>query len=81
MKAKIIYHSGKGRISSEGYEIRIQGADGEWGMDKFFPLVRRENADADEEKNFIHFSFLNEIANLQAFGYKINLDIQNCDGE
>lgn len=79
MEARIYYHSGKGRIPTEGYEIRIKGADGYWGMDKFFPLVRRENADPEEEKNFVHFSILKELAELEVFGYKVSLKIR--DGE
>lgn len=75
MEAKIIYHSGKGKVKQEGFEIRTKGVDGEWGMDKFFPLVRRENADRDEDKNFLHFSVLSELATLETFGYKISLHI------
>lgn len=55
----------------EGYTVEIRDSDGEWGLDSFFPLVRRENADQEEEKNFIHFGMINKISELQYLGYKV----------
>lgn len=55
----------------EGYTVEVKGSDGEWGLDSFYPLVRRENHNDDEEKNFVHFSIINKIHELQELGYKI----------
>lgn len=69
LKAKIQYeadHNGK-----EGYAIKVNGADGEWGLDSFYPLVRREGANPDEERNFIHFGIVNKIAQLLDLGYSV----------
>lgn len=54
----------------EGYIIELL-CDDEWGMNSFFPLVRRENAEESEEKKFIYFSILNKIDELQRLDYKI----------
>lgn len=54
----------------EGYAVELF-LDGEWAFSSFYPLVRRENANEDEEKNFVHFSLINKISELQELGYKI----------
>ena len=54
----------------EGYKVETY-MDGEWGLDCFCPLVRRENANEDEEKNFVHFSLINKIKQLNDLGYSI----------
>jgi hypothetical protein len=68
MKAQIKYcadYNGK-----EGYAVSIF-TDGEWGLESFFPLVKREGAKEDEERNFVHFGIVNKIAGLQNLGYTI----------
>ena len=65
--ARISYINNEER---EGYLVEIL-SDNEWGLNSFFPLTRRENAEENEEKNFIHFSILNKINELQRLNYKI----------
>jgi hypothetical protein len=68
MKARIKYttdFNGK-----EGYLIETDVGDG-WDVESFFPLVRREGATGDDEKNFVHFGILNKIAMLKKWGYSI----------
>ena len=72
-KARIIYVNDDNK---EGYSVEILTADseydtGEWGLDCFFPMVKREGADEGEERNFVHFSLVNKIASLQRMGYTI----------
>lgn len=72
-KARIVYVNDEQR---EGYNVEILVKENkydfdEWGLDSFFPMVKRDGADADEEKNFIHFSLINKIAMLQRQGYTI----------
>lgn len=65
--ARIMYITNKER---EGYIVELLcGKD--WVMNSFFPLTRRENAEENEEKDFIHFSILNKINELQRLNYKI----------
>ena len=54
----------------EGYLVELLD-DREWGLNSFYPLVRRENATEEEEKDFIHFSILNKINELQQLNYSI----------
>ena len=75
-EARIYYHNGKTQLKKEGFEIRIKGADGLWGMDKFFPLYCLNGQD---ENNFIHFSVLTHLDNLRALGYKVNLNIYKAE--
>lgn len=65
--ARISYINNEER---EGYLVEIL-SDNEWGLNSFYPLARRENATEEEEKNFIHFSILNKINELQRLNYKI----------
>lgn len=68
MKARVKYnHDYNGK---EGYVIYLC-VDGEWVFSSFFPLVKREGANDNEESNFVHFSIINKIAELQAYGYVI----------
>lgn len=72
MKARVRYcidYNGQ-----EGYavEIRPDGvAFDDYGLESFFPLVRREGADAEEEKNFVHFGLINKISALRDMGYTV----------
>lgn len=54
----------------EGYLVELLD-DKEWGLNSFYPLVRRENATEEEEKDFIHFCILNTINELQQLNYSI----------
>lgn len=71
MRARVRYENTDRR---EGYVIEIcvekQSFD-DWAFESFFPFVRREGASDDEEKNFIHFSIINKIAELTDLGYKV----------
>ena len=70
-KARIIYE-GIEITNREGYRIEIM-VDGEWGTNSFFPLVRRENASDEEDKNFVHYSIINKIKELHQLGYEISI--------
>ena len=65
--ARISYINNEER---EGYLVEIL-SDNEWGLNSFYPLVRRENAREEEEKDFVHFGILNKINELQRLNYKI----------
>ena len=69
-KAKVQYH--ENYYGQEGYAVEIF-SDDDWGLDSFFPCVRREEADEDEGKNFVHFSLINKIAQLNRLGYQIEI--------
>ena len=72
MKARVKYY--KDYHGQEGYAVEIcterQTFDS-WGLDTFFPLVRREGANEEEEKNFVHFGLINKIAQLNDMGYTV----------
>lgn len=69
MKAQIRYH--KREDGREGYAINILGHDGEWGMDSWFPLVEIDKVRS--EADFVHWSILKKLADLQYMGYEIDL--------
>lgn len=69
MKARIKYEENFN--GKEGYAVEIF-SEGEWGLSTFYPLVKREGAEETDEKNFIHFSFINKLAELNELGYKIS---------
>lgn len=52
----------------EGYAVEIF-TNGEWGLDSFYPLVKR---DEHEENNFVHYSLINKIHELSDYNYKIS---------
>ena len=54
----------------EGYLVEIL-SDNEWGLNSFYPLVRRENAREEEEKDFVHFGILSTINELQKLNFRI----------
>lgn len=69
MKARIVYVNNEKR---EGYAIEtLIDGDEDWGLETFYPLVKREGADEEEEKNFLHFSFVNKLKQLSDLGYSI----------
>ena len=68
MKAQLRYH--KNEEGCEGYAINIY-SNGEWGLDKWFPLVAR--ADGDGQPDYVHWALLNELSHLQQLGYEIDL--------
>lgn len=69
--ARIKYESGSD-VWGEGYRVEILTDDG-WGLDTFYPLVRREGADENEEKNFVNFGILTKIEELRMLGYKFSV--------
>lgn len=69
MKARVKYYEDYN--GKEGYAVEIFSED-EWGLNTFYPLVRRDGAGEDEEKNFVHFGILNKISELKEFGYEID---------
>ena len=72
MEARIKYY--RDYNGQEGYAVEIcteRQAFDDWGLDTFYPLVRREGADNEEEKNFIHFSIINKISQLKDLGYTV----------
>lgn len=72
MFARVKYYDDyKGK---EGYAIEIcTRQSDDWGLDSFYPLVRREGASDEDGKNFIHFSIINKLAQLQELGYNISI--------
>ena len=71
-RARLVYHQSYGKTNKEGYSIEIWNGE-RWGLDTFFPLLRRENADEDEENNFVHFSVLTKLHELDLQGYEITI--------
>ena len=69
MKARVRYE--KREDGREGYKVEIY-SEGEWGLDTFFPLVAKAGA---EDTDFIHWTFVRKLSELQAFGYDIDLRI------
>lgn len=60
----------------EGYAINIL-SDGEWSLDSWFPLVAKVGADkvgAENETDYLHWTFLRKLSHLQSLGYAIDLD-------
>ena len=69
MEARIKYETNFN--GKEGYAIETF-LDDEWGLCSFFPLVKKQGAEETDENNFIHFSILNKISELQQLGYNIS---------
>ena len=65
--ARISYINNEER---EGYLVEIL-SDNEWGLNSFSPLVRREKAREEEEKDFVHFGILSTINELQKLNFRI----------
>lgn len=73
MRARVKYYQDYN--GKEGYAVEIcteRVAFDDWGLDTFFPFVRREGAREDEERNFVHFGLINKIAQLTELGYKVS---------
>lgn len=69
MRAQLRYH--KKEDGREGYAVNIL-SDGEWGLDSWYPLVERNfNGEAD----YVHWSILRKLADMQEMGYEIDLRI------
>lgn len=64
-KAKITYNP-----ETDSYEIHINVGDG-WGFDCSFRCVEKKDSKT-ESKDFIHFSFVSKMAELQHQGYTID---------
>lgn len=74
MKAQLRFH--KKEDGREGYAINILTDDG-WTMDSWFPLVAKIGADkvgAENETDYVHWSILRKLAQMQDYGYEIDLD-------
>ena len=54
----------------EGYLVELLD-EKEGGLNSFYPLTRRENAIEEEDKDFIHFSILSTINELQKLNFRI----------
>lgn len=74
MQAQLRYH--KKEDGREGYAINILTDDG-WQMDSWFPLVAKVGADAigkERETDYVHWSILRKLSQMQSYGYEIDLD-------
>jgi len=70
MIARIMYQK-ETDTEREGYNVEIWDNESGWGLDTFYPLVRREYAKEDEERNFVHFGIINKIRELKEYGYNV----------
>ena len=66
MKARVRYVVQDGR---EGYAIESK-VDGEWGLDSWFPLVKKEGV---AETDFVHWTLLHRLSEVQKMGYDIQI--------
>lgn len=74
LKAQLRYH--KKEDGREGYAINILTDDG-WTMESWFPLVAKVGADAigkENETDYVHWSILRKLSQMQSYGYEIDLD-------
>lgn len=74
MKARIRYY--RNYNGREGFAVEIcteRNTFDDWGLDSFYPLVRREKANEYEERNFLHFGIINKITQLIDLGYTVSL--------
>ena len=73
MEARVKYYTDYN--GQEGYAVEIcteRVAFDDWGLDSFFPLVRREGAEVEEERNFVHFTMIHKIFQLRELGYTVS---------
>ncbi len=56
----------------EGYSIEVRSGNGEWGLDTWFPLFARDGGNG--QTDYVHWSILSKLNNLQQLGYEIDLD-------
>ena len=70
-KARITYHENYPPFG-EGYAIEIENA-GEYDLDSFFGLQHCLIDQTNDERNFIHYSILNKIKQLQELGYEVKI--------
>ena len=54
--------------NNEGYVIEIEDYNGQMVFESFFSLKK---LDADLEANYLHWSFIRKMKELQAYGYEI----------
>lgn len=55
----------------EGYIVEIRTAKNEeWGMDSFYPCFEKKGGSG---KDFVHFSVLKKLCELQFYGYEIDI--------
>ena len=56
-----------------GYSIEVRSSsNGEWGLDTWFPLVAADGWDG--ETDYIHWTILRKLSELQHLGYEIDLN-------
>ena len=67
MKAQVRYQEMDG---AEGYAINVTSG-GDWELDKWFPLVKKEGG--PDCGDYLHYTFLFKLAELQEQGYDIDL--------
>ena len=67
MKARVKYTENYN--DREGYLVEINTGDG-WGLDTFFPLVASARFPMGDA-NYVHFSLINKIAQLNDLGYRV----------
>lgn len=69
--ARLRYH--KDEDGREGYAIEVSGnPDKGWGLDTWYPLVPKDGGNG--ETDFIHWSILRKLGDLQRLGYEVDLD-------
>ena len=68
MKARLKYN--KNWNGKEGYVFEIDTDGNGWEFESFVPLVSK---DGQSEANFVHFSIINKLAQLQAWGYEVTI--------
>lgn len=68
--ARLRYH--KHEDGREGYAIEIRSnSNDDWGLDTWYPLVPKDGGNG--ETDFIHWSILSKLGDLQRLGYVIDL--------
>ena len=55
----------------EGYSLEMQTGEDEWGLICQTKLRKCADDPDAEEKEFIHFTFMNEIFQLLELGYRV----------
>ena len=57
----------------EGYAIEIYYKD-TWELDRFYALQHCIIDKEQDEKNFVHFSIINKMKELQSYGYEVYIE-------
>lgn len=67
-KARIIYNE-----EHDAFDVEIQTKEG-WNLEKRFQCVEAEKTPR-ANANFIHFSVLRKIRDLQYMGYEVKIEV------